>query len=180
MAEQMVLNPLTMTEGEFVDAIYQRALKRSDIEELKDDIVEFYNDFYAVQYGDILDTLDLIKDKHLVNKKRSYNYNQIEQTCPTEHFIADTEFGYNGYLNDSECYERRQTVRRIWSEERHNLRVELGFETEAGVPTAVYNSYLNQRMDSLVDLILDKIEVSYAHFGKHSLVTHRRKLSEDE
>jgi hypothetical protein len=177
MAEQMVLNPLTMTEGEFVDAIYQRALKRSDIEELKDDIVEFYNDFYAVQYWDILDSFD---DKLLVNKKRSYNYNQIEQTCPTEHFIADTEFGYSDYLNDSECYERCQAVRRIWSEERHNLRVELGFENEAGVPTAVYNSYLNQRMDSLVDLILDKIEVSYAHFGKHSLVTHKRKLSENE
>lgn len=177
MAEQMVLNPLTMTEGEFVDAIYQRALKRADIEELKDDIVEFYNDFYAVQYWDILDSFD---DKLLVNKKRSYNYNQIEQTCPTEHFIADTEFGYSDYLNDSECYERCQTVRRIWSEERHNLRVELGFETEAGVPTAVYNSYLNQRMDSLVDLILDKIEVYYAHIRKHSMVADRKKLSQNE
>ena len=45
MTEQTVLNPLTMTEGEFVDAVYQRVLNRSDIEELKDDIVEFYNFF---------------------------------------------------------------------------------------------------------------------------------------
>ena len=150
MTEQMVLNPLTMTEGEFVDAIYQRALKRSDIEELKDDIVEFYNDFYAVQYWDILDSFD---DKLLVNKKRSYNYNQIEQTCPTEHFIADTEFGYSDYLNDSECYERCQTVRRIWSEERHNLRVELGFETETYVPTAVYNNVVLEYIKALDEKI---------------------------
>ena len=55
MTEQTVLNPLTMTEGDFVDAVYQRVLNRSDIEELKDDIVEFYNFFYSVQYWDILD-----------------------------------------------------------------------------------------------------------------------------
>lgn len=79
MTEQTVLNPLTMTEGEFVDAVYQRVLNRSDIEELKDDIVEFYNFFYSVQYWDILDSFD---DKLLVNKKRTWNYNQIEQTCP--------------------------------------------------------------------------------------------------
>lgn len=152
MTEQTVLNPLTMTEGEFVDALYQRVLNRSDIEELKDDIVYFYNNFYAVQYWDILDSFD---DKLLVNKKRTWNYNQIEQTCPTEHLIADTEFDYNGYSSDPEYNELRQTVRRIWSEERHNLRVELGFETETYVPTAVYNRYLNQRIDSLVDIILD-------------------------
>ena len=153
MTEQTVLNPLTMTEGEFVDAVYQRVLNRSDIEELKDDIVEFYNNFYAAQDCDILDTLDLIKDKQLVNKKRSYNYNQIEQACPTEHFIADTEFGYSGYFIDSECYERRQTVRRIWSEERHNLRVELGFETEAGVPTAIYNNVVLEYIKALDEKI---------------------------
>lgn len=152
MTEHAVLNPLTMTEGEFVDAVYQRVLNRSDIGTLKDDVVEFYNNFYSVQYWDILDSFD---DKLLVNKKRTWNYNQIEQTCPTEHLIADTEFDYNDYSTDSEYNERRRTVRQIWSDERHNLRVELGFETETYVPTAVYNGYLNQRMDSLVDLILD-------------------------
>ena len=150
MAEQTVLNPLTMTEGEFVDTLYQRVLKRSDIEELKDDIVYFYNNFYAVQYWDILGSCD---DKLLVNQKRTWNYNQIEQACPTEHLIADTEFDYNDYWSNHDYNERRQTVRRIWSEERHNLRVELGFETETYVPTAVYINNLNEHIKALEEQI---------------------------
>lgn len=150
MTEQTVLNPLTMTEGEFVDAVYQRVLNRSDIEELKDDIVEFYNFFYSVQYWDILDSFD---DKLLVNKKRTWNYNQIEHTCPTEHLIADTEFDYNDYSTDAEYNERRSTVRQIWSEERHNLRVELGFETETYVPTAVYNNVVLEYIKALDEKI---------------------------
>ena len=150
MTEQTVLNPLTMTEGEFVDAVYQRVLNRSDIEELKDDIVEFYNFFYSVQYWDILDSFD---DKLLVNKKRTWNYNQIEQTCPTEPLIADTEFDYNDYSTDAEYNERRSTVRQIWSEERHNSRVELGFETETYVPTAVYNNVVLEYIKALDEKI---------------------------
>lgn len=134
-----MLNPLTITEGQFIDLVYQRV--KENIHYKSDDINRlsfYYEMYYAEQYENNSNSCGMSKNNYkercLINYKRSWNYAQIEQTDPTKHLVAWEEFDHGDVT-----FFKTANITNLFKEERRKLRVELGFETENGIPTAILN-----------------------------------------